>query len=100
MPFVKTAKLQALSFGLPRREHVILIYDDPSGRWWLHQPIAEVNKLVIDGEELTARVVNSQIYAGDEQLNYPRRQRQGSFRSFCESDRNPLRYRSCVSDSL
>jgi hypothetical protein len=71
MPFIKTAKLQALSFGLPRREHVILIYDDPSGRWWLHQPIAEVNKLVIDGEELTARVVNSQIYAGDEQLTIP-----------------------------
>jgi len=71
MPFVKTAKLQALQFGLAHREHVILTYDDPTGRWWLHQPIAEVNKLVIDGEEYDARVIDSQIYVGNEQLTVP-----------------------------
>jgi len=71
IPFVRTAKLHALQFGLPRREHVILTYDDPTGRWWVYQPIAEVNKLVIDGELVDARVVDSQIYVGEEQLTIP-----------------------------
>jgi hypothetical protein len=70
-PFVRTAKLQALAFGLPCREHIILLYDDPTGRWWLYQPIAEVNRLVVDGEVLAARVVDSQIYVGDEPLTMP-----------------------------
>jgi len=71
MPFVRTAKLNALQFGLARREHVILTFDDPTGRWWLHQPIAEVNKLVIDGEQVDASVVDSQIFVGNEQLTMP-----------------------------
>jgi len=71
IPFVKAAKLQALQFGLARREHVILTYDDPTGRWWLYRPIAEVNKLVIDGEQLEVEVIDSQIFAGSEQLTVP-----------------------------
>ena len=68
LPFVQTAKLRLLQFGLPRREHVILSIDDPAQRWWLYAPIAEVNKLVIDGSEFEAEVVGGNIFVGSEQI--------------------------------
>jgi hypothetical protein len=68
MPFVQTAKLRLLSFGLARREHVILTRDDPASRWWLYSPIAEVNKFVVDGVYYEATVINGDIYIGSDKV--------------------------------
>lgn len=49
VPFVPIAKMRLINFGLERREHVVLSPESPDERWWLHAPIAEVNKIVVDG---------------------------------------------------
>lgn len=68
VPFVQTAKLRLLNFGLARREHVVLTYEDPTQRWWLYAPIAEVNKLVIDDEHYTPQLIDGDIYIDDDRM--------------------------------
>ncbi len=69
VPFVRTAKLRLLPFGLARREHIILTFHDPTQRWWLYAPIAEVNRLVIDDEIYDdVRIVNGDLFIGDDRI--------------------------------
>lgn len=69
VPFVAFAKMKIAHFGLPRREHIILTINDYTERWWLYAPVAEVNKLVIDGVEVTPEVANGIIYVNGQQVN-------------------------------
>lgn len=64
VPFVPIAKMRLLNFGLERREHLVLSPESPDERWWLHTPIAEVNKLVIDGKPVDYEIRDSVIYVG------------------------------------
>lgn len=61
-PFVQTAKLKVLQFGLARREHIVLLSDEIDYRWWLYTPIAEVNKLVINGQSYEVELRDGLIY--------------------------------------
>lgn len=63
-PFVQTAKLKMLQFGLARREHIVLSYEDADYRWWLYTPIAEINKLTINSTPVEAELSNGQISVG------------------------------------
>lgn len=61
-PFVQTAKLKVLQFGIARREHIVLLADDADYRWWLYTPIAEVSKLAINGQSCEYELRDGLIY--------------------------------------